>query len=97
MISKDQDREIAKFRKKRIRKQGMTALEFGSSNFIRERKYRKTKSEIPVMCSGCLGFFAKIYKTHHRLLCLASGTNIMPPIVSVKVIFNIISITQMRN
>ena len=95
MNSKDQDQ--AKFWKKRIRKRGMTALEFGSSNFIRERKCRKSKYEIPVMCSGCLGFFAKIYKTHHRLLCLASGTNIMPPIVSVKVIFNIISITQMRN
>ena len=51
---------------------------------MREKKSRKTNSEILVMCSGCLGLSAKSYKAHHQLVCPASVTNIMLPIVSVE-------------
>ena len=57
MNSKYKDREIAKFQKQGIRKHNMAILESGSSDFMRERKSCKSNSEIPVMCSGCLGVF----------------------------------------
>ena len=38
---------------------------------------------MPVMCSGCLGFFAKS-KARRQLLCPASGTNIVHSIESVE-------------
>ena len=57
MNSKDQDREISKFRKEAIRKFNMDLLEKDESDFIRERKSGKADGDTPVMCSGCFVFF----------------------------------------
>ena len=81
MNSKDQDREISKFRKEAIRKFIMDLLEKGESDFMRERKFGKADGDTPVMCSGCFGFFAKSYKARHQLICTSSGTNVMLPVV----------------
>ena len=49
---------------------------------MRERKGKKAGSDITI-CSGCEWFFAKKYKNRHQLVCPASGSNIMLPIVSL--------------
>ena len=41
------------------------------------------QQEMPIMCSGCKGFFAKGYKARHQVNCLAAGTNVMVPVVSL--------------
>ena len=84
MNSKDQDREISKFRKEAIRKFNMDLLEKGESDFMRERKSGKADGDTPVMCSGCFVFFAKSYKARHQLICPSSGTNVMLPVVSIE-------------
>ena len=49
---------------------------------MRERKGKKAGSDITI-CSGCEGFFAKKYKNRYQLVCPASGSNIMLPMVSL--------------
>ena len=48
---------------------------------MRKRKGKKAGSGI--ICSGCEGFFAKTYKNRHQLLCPASGSNIILPMISL--------------
>ena len=83
MNSKEQDRHITVFRKQGIRNQNMDMLKVGESCFTRERKASSKGSEIPIMCSGCKGFFSRSYKARHQLICPTAGSNLMVPMVSV--------------
>ena len=78
----DQNRFISEFRKQGIRKFNCDVIEKGGTSFMRERQ-SKNNEEIPVMCSGCNGFFAKSYKARHQLVCTASGSNLMMPLVDI--------------
>ena len=48
----------------------------------------KLVQDLPVMCSGCKGFYAKSFKARYQLNAPASGTNLMVPVVSVKLQFH---------
>ena len=50
---------------------------------MRERRNLKSEQDIPVMCSGCKGFFSKVFKARHQVNCPASGINVMVPVVSI--------------
>ena len=53
-------------------------------NFARERKPVSNKSEeVPVMCIGCNGFFARSYKARDQLICPSATSNIMVPMVNI--------------
>ena len=82
----DQDRQIALMRKQGIRDYNMELLKSNETDFMRERRNLMSKldQDLPVMCSGCKGFYAKSFKARHQLNCPASGTNLMVPVVSVK-------------
>ena len=54
------------------------------AGFLRERKTQKDGEELPVMCSGCHGFFKKKYKSRHKQICPANGSNLMLPMVSIE-------------
>ena len=54
------------------------------TGLLRERKTQKDGEELPVMCSGCHGFFTKKYKSRHQQICPANGSNIMLPMVSIE-------------
>jgi len=82
MTSKEQDRVIDSFRKKGIRNHNMDILKLGKTNFIRERL--SNKEDLPVMCTGCKGFFARSYKSRHQLVCTANSSNLMLPLVSIE-------------
>ena len=60
------------------------------TDFMRERRnnLNTLDQDLPVMCSGCKGFYAKSFKARHQLNCPASGTNLMVPVVSVKLQFH---------
>ena len=83
MNSTDQDREIAKFRRLGIRNYNIAVLESDGNSFMRERKNDKDQDELPLICSGCNGFFSRTYKARHQLICSAAGSNLMMPLVSV--------------
>ena len=69
--SKEQDRQIAILQRNGIRDYNMNILKSGKTSFMRERtaggnqqpqsrkKDLSEDQEIPVMCSGCMGFFAR--------------------------------------
>ena len=81
LSAKEQDRIIDTFRKQGIRQYNLEVLKTGKQVFTRERK--SNNKELPVMCSGCKGFFAKSYKARHQLICPAKGTNFMIPVISI--------------
>ena len=83
MNSKEQDRIISIFRKEGVRNHNLELLKSGKETFMRERKSDKD-DEIPVMCSGCKGFFAPHYKARHQLICPTGGSNLMLPLVSLE-------------
>ena len=82
MNVKEQDLIIAQFRRRAIKQFNLALIKEGGTDFMRERKGRKADNDI-IICSGCEGFFAKKYKNRHRLVCPASGSNIMLPMVSL--------------
>ena len=81
LTSKEQDIIIAEFRRDGIRSHNMEILKSGDKSFIRERK--SSYEDLPVMCAGCKGFFAKSYKARHQLVCPSNGTNFMIPAISI--------------
>ena len=87
MNAKEQDRQIAQPRKQVIRKFNIEMTNHGETCFMRERRSLKnnknSESNMPVMYSGCKGFYCKSYKSRHQLICPASGTNLMIPVVSL--------------
>ena len=83
MKEKDKDRYISDFRKKGIRDFNMKMIESGKNEFMRERMPTENSS-VPVMCSGCKGFFSKGYKARHQRICPAAGNNLMMPMVEVR-------------
>ena len=80
----DQDKFIATFRKQAIRNHNLELLKSDRHDFLRERKSKRQNDELPLMCSGCKGFFAKSYKARHLLVCPASSVGVMLPVVSVE-------------
>ena len=81
MIPKQQDRFIDIFRREAIREYNMKILEEGSSSFMRERASATAGEDVPVMCSGCKGFFSRTYKSRH--VCPIDEEIVMLPITSV--------------
>lgn len=61
----------------------MKSIAEGNSKFQRERK-KAEQNDLPVMCSGCFGFFSKTYKARHQRLCPANGKNMMMPLVDIQ-------------
>ena len=86
LCDKDQDHQIALTRKQGIQDYNMELLKSNETDFMREHQnlLNKLDQDLPVMCSGCKGFYAKSFKARHQLNCPASGTNLMVPVVSVK-------------
>ena len=82
MNMKEQDLIIAQFRRRAIKQFNLALIKEGGTDFMRERKGRIADNDI-IICSGCEGFFAKKYKNRHQLVCPASGSNIMLPMVSL--------------
>ena len=41
------------------------------------------REDLPSMCSGCKGFYARGYKARHQVSCPANGANLMLPVVSI--------------
>ena len=83
MNKKEQDRYIADLRREGIREFNTKQVNLGKSDFMRERRNFKD-TDIPVMCSGCKGFFSRKYKARHQMICPENGSNLMLPMVSVE-------------
>ena len=83
MNSKEQDRYISSFRKDGIKSHNLDTLKAGKSSFMRERRSSLNETEIPIMCAGCKGFYARKYKARHQLVCSLAGSNLMLPMVSI--------------
>ena len=81
---KEQDFAIARFKREGVRVQNIKRLNEDQRIFLHERKTQKDGEELPVMCGGCHGFFTKKYKSRHQQICLANGSNLMLPMVSVE-------------
>ena len=78
---KEQLHRIAFFRRDGIKQHNLNEIEGGGSNFMRERK--ACESEVPIMCSGCDGFFSRSYAARHKKVCPAIGNNFMVPIINL--------------
>ena len=85
MVPKEVDRYIDKFRREGIRKYNISVLKSGGTSFMRQRiSTNNSNKEVPIMCTGCKGFFSKTYKARHQLICPANeGINIMIPMISI--------------
>ena len=83
MNSKEQEAQISLMRKQAIRTYNMAVLKAGENLFRREHQSKGEKEELPMMCSGCRGFFCKRYKSRHQLICPAAGTNMLVLMVSM--------------
>ena len=83
MNKKEQDRYIADLRREGIREFNTKQVNLGKTDFMRERRNFK-ETDIPVMCSGCKGFFSRKYKARHQMICPENGSNLMLPMVSVE-------------
>lgn len=70
--SKEQDRFIEQFRKEAIKNFNIKAVMNNTNQFIRERR-NDNADDIPVMCTGCFGFFSKKYKTRHQKVYPGNG------------------------
>ena len=83
MNRKEKDQAVAVFRREAIRVFNIDALKTG--DFEKEGLMRERASkldEMPVMCSGCKGFYAKGYKSRH--VCPEKTTSVMLPMVAVE-------------
>ena len=83
MSLKEQDRQIAIFRREAIKNVNLELIRAGKNEFIRERKSndQTNDADIPIMCTGCKGFFAKKYKARHQIICPSADSNLMVPMV----------------
>lgn len=69
--AKEQEHFIGKFRRDAIKTHNIKSINDGSKDFQRERKNDSTA--LPVMCTGCYGFFAVSYKARHEKICPGYG------------------------
>ena len=56
-----------------------------NEGFLRERapsNSTSTRNDIPVMCSGCKGFFSPTYKSRHFEKCTSKKSNLMLPMIA---------------
>jgi len=53
-----------------------------SKNVLREKI--SASDELPVLCTGCKGFFRKRYKTRHQKICTSTEGTMMMPMISSK-------------
>ena len=67
-----------------MRNHNMELFKSDRQGFLRERRSKRRNDELPMMCSGCKGFFAKSYKARHQLVSPASSVGVMLPVVSVE-------------
>ena len=89
MNVKEQDLLTAQFRRCVIKEFNLALIKSDSIYRLYERKRKKADNDI-IICSGCGGIFAINYKKRHHLVCLASGLNIMFPLVSLTSTINIV-------
>ena len=85
----EQDRFVEGFRKQAMRNHNMNVLKLNRRDFLRERQKQSSQSEeeLPVMGSGCKGFFSKSYKARQQLVCSAASVGyvgVMFPMVSIE-------------
>jgi len=80
---------IAVFRREAILRHNQESVKIGNTkNILREYKKRKLQDEekcdvLPVLCTGCRGFFSKTYKVRHQNICTANaGAVMMVPLVT---------------
>ena len=65
MSSSEQDLEIDIFRKQAVKGNNLKILKNNGTKFKKKRRNLVQQQEMPIMCSGCKGFFAKGYKARH--------------------------------
>ena len=82
----EQDRFIEGFGKQAMRNHNMNVLKLDCRDFLRERQKQSSQSEeeLPVMGSGCKGFFSKSYKARQQLVCSAASVGVMFAMVSIE-------------
>ena len=81
----EQDRFIEGFRKQAMQNHNMNVLKLDRGDFLRERKKQSSQpKKLPLMCSGCMGFFSKSYKARQQLVCSAASVGVMFPMVSIE-------------
>lgn len=79
-----QDKFIAPFRKQAMQNENLELLKSDRHDFSRERKSKRQNEELPLICPGSKGFFAKSFKAQHQLVCPASSVRVMLPVASVQ-------------
>ena len=86
MNTTEQDRFIEGFRKQAMQNRNMNELKLDRGDFLRERKKLSSQpeKELPLMCSGCMGFFSESYKARQQLVCSAASVGVMLPMVSIE-------------
>ena len=88
MSSKEQDAAVAVFRREAIRMVNINIVNANmTEGFLRERapsNSTSTRNDIPVMCSGCKGFFSPTYKSRHFEKCTSKKSNLMLPMVAAE-------------
>ena len=63
MTPKEVDRYIDKFRREGIRKHNISVLKAGGTSFMKQRvSTNSSNKDVPIMCTGCKGFFPKHIK-----------------------------------
>ena len=64
----------------------MKVLKLHCGDFVREGQTQSNHSgeELPVMYSGCKGFFLKSYKARHQLVFSATCVGVIFPMVSIE-------------
>ena len=86
MSSKEQDAAVAVFRREAIRMININMVNANmNEGFLRERapsNSTSTRNDIPVMCSGCKGFFSPTYKSRHFEKCTSKKSNLMLPMIA---------------
>lgn len=85
MSPKEQDSFIAQFKRKAIKNHNIEYLKGKKEQVLRERKTKDGNDEIPVLCTGCDGFFKNSYKSTHQKICPGNtNQNLMLPLVSIE-------------
>ena len=75
---KEIDHAIGQLRREAILTQNKKVIEQGNTeNIQREKKSTKCELELPVLCTGCHGFFSSSYKSRHQKLCAAGSKAMM--------------------
>lgn len=83
MDQKEVDATIDIFRNEAILVHNKHMIQQGSTDILRKRK-SKIEKELPVLCTGCKGFFSKSYKSKHQKVCPSTmATAMMMPIINL--------------